>query len=98
MDFITIRSAQQESKLILEDIVQKKDSDGLAIRNALVYCFAKFGRFLIDLGMIYYANSPIFEQGGVFFYPDDPFTSDGFPVGLDPSKHFRRFKGLTEKV
>lgn len=70
------------------------DSDGLAIRNALVYCFAKMGRFLIDLNMLYYANSPIFEQGGVFYYPDDLFTPDGFPVGLDPTKHFRRFKGL----
>lgn len=79
-------------------IATDADSDGLAIRNALVYAFAKLGKFLIDLNMLYYANSPIFEQDGKFYYPDDPFTSDGFPVGLDPSRHFRRFKGLTEKV
>lgn len=79
-------------------IATDADSDGLAIRNALVYAFARLGKFLIDLNMLYYANSPIFEQDGNFYYPDDPFTSDGFPVGLDPSRHFRRFKGLTEKV
>ena len=70
------------------------DDDGLQIRNALVYTFAKMGGFLIDLGMIYYIESPIFEGDGIFYYPSDPIDpGTGFPVGLNPSKKFRRFKG-----
>ena len=56
--------------------------------------FAKFGRFLIDYGMVYQIMSPIFEQDGKKFYPNDPLQpGTTFPIGLDPSKHFRRFKG-----
>ena len=71
------------------------DVDGAAIQKGILYTFAKFARFLIDFGLVYIAESPIFEQGGKYYYPSDPFDkSSGFPIGLIPSKHFRRFKGL----
>jgi DNA gyrase/topoisomerase IV subunit B len=50
---------------------------------------------MLDFGLVYVAESPIFEQNGQYFYPSSerqPGTQ--FPVGLDTSKHFRRFKGL----
>lgn len=71
------------------------DEDGLAIQNGLLYAISKFARFMLDFGLIYVAESPIFEQGGQYFYPSDPRQpGTQFPVGLNPSKHFRRFKGL----
>jgi DNA gyrase/topoisomerase IV subunit B len=72
-----------------------EDVDGLAIRKGILYTFAKFARFMIDFGLVYVAESPIFEQGGKYYYACDPFDkSTGFPIGLVPSRHFRRFKGL----
>lgn len=60
-----------------------------------MYTFSKMGTFLLQLGVVYYVESPLFEQGGKFYYPSDPFSTGSiFPIGLDPSKHFRRFKGL----
>lgn len=39
--------------------------------------------------------SPIFIQNDKKFYPGDPLQDNGiFPIGLDPSKPFQRFKGL----
>lgn len=55
----------------------------------------KFARFMIEFGLVYIAESPIFEQGGRYFYPSDPrIPGTQFCEGMDPSKHFRRFKGL----
>lgn len=54
---------------------------------------------IIDFGMLFYVESPIFIQDGKFYYPSDPMDAQGlFPIGLNPNKHFRRIKGLTEKV
>ena len=65
------------------------------IQNGLLYAISKFARFMLDFGLIYVAESPIFEQGGQYFYPSDPRQpGTQFPVGLNPAKHFRRFKGL----
>lgn len=73
----------------------KEDSDGLAITKLLLYLFGKFGKFLIDFGMVYRICSPIFEQGGKKFYSGDPIQpGTTFPIGLDPSKPFHRYKGL----
>lgn len=70
-------------------------SDGSQIAKLLLYMFAKFGRFLIDYGMVYQVLSPIFEQGDKKFYPNDPLQpGTTFPIGLDPSKPFHRYKGL----
>ena len=67
----------------------------VAIQNGLLYAISKFARFLLDFGLVYIAESPIFEQGGKYFYPSDPRQpGTQFPVGLNPNKYFRRFKGL----
>lgn len=80
-----------ELKLCLSYI----SSDGSQIAKLLLYMFAKFGRFLIDYGMVYQVLSPIFEQGDKKFYPNDPLQpGTTFPIGLDPSKPFHRYKGL----
>lgn len=71
------------------------DPDGEQIKKLILYLFGKFGRFLIDFGMVYQIMSPIFEQGDKKFYPGDPLQDNGiFPIGLDPSKSFFRRKGL----
>ena len=71
------------------------DPDGEQIKKLILYLFGKFGRFLIDFGMVYQIMSPIFEQGDKKFYPGDPLQDNGiFPIGLDPSKPFFRRKGL----
>ena len=77
------------------NVNNKADSDGSQIAKLLLYMFAKFGRFLIDYGMVYQVMSPIFEQGDKKFYPNDPLQpGTTFPIGLDPSKPFHRYKGL----
>lgn len=71
------------------------DEDGKNIMSGLLYCFSKFARFLIDFGMVYIAEAPIFWQDGKFYYPSDPLQPGTvFPIGLDQSKHFKRYKGL----
>lgn len=70
------------------------DSDGSQICNLLLYAFSKYARFLIDFGLIFVALSPIYEQDGKYYYPNDPrIKGTDFPVGLNPSKFFHRFKG-----
>jgi len=76
-------------------IATDADEDGLAIQNGLLYAISKFARFMLDFHLVYVCESPIFEQDGQYFYPSDqrvPGTQ--FPVGLNTSRHFRRFKGL----
>lgn len=72
------------------------DSDGQQITMLLLYLFAKYARFLIEHGYIYICVSPLFEQGGKFFYPGDPTDPNGIPIGIDTNKSYRRFKGLTK--
>ena len=68
----------------------------VAIQNGLLYAISKFARFMLDFGLVYVIESPIFEQGGKYFYPSDPrIPGTQFCVGMDPSKHYRRFKGWT---
>lgn len=67
----------------------------VSIQKGILYTILKFARFMIDFGLVYIAESPIFEQGGKYFYPSDPrIPGSQFCVGMDPSKKFRRFKGL----
>jgi len=76
-------------------IAVDSDSDGSQIASLILYLFSKYARFLIDLGCVYLSVSPLFEQKGRYFYPGDQIDpSTGFPVGLDTSKPFRRWKGL----
>lgn len=89
-----IKQKTRFGKLI---IATDADEDGLAIQNGLLYAISKFARFMLDFHLVYICESPIFEQDGKYFYPSDqrvPGTQ--FPVGLNTSKHFRRFKGLTK--
>ena len=87
-----IKRRARYGKLI---IATDADEDGLSIQKGIIFTIAKFARFMIDFGCVYIAESPIFEQGGVYFYPSDPrIPGTQFCVGMDPSKKFRRFKGL----
>ena len=71
------------------------DEDGLEIQKGILYTIAKFARFMIDFGMVYIAESPIFEQDNKYYYPSDPrIQGTQFCIGMNPSRHFRRFKGL----
>lgn len=71
------------------------DSDGSQICNLLLYAFSKYARFLINFGLIHISLSPIYEQCGKYYYPNDPrVPGTDFPIGLDPSKFFHRYKGL----
>jgi hypothetical protein len=54
---------------------------------------------MIDFGLVYVAESPIYSQDGKYFYPSDPkIPGTDFRVGMDPNKKFKRYKGLTGKV
>jgi DNA gyrase/topoisomerase IV subunit B len=70
------------------------DADGSIIASGLLYTFSRFARFMIDLGMVYLIESPIFSQDGKYFFPSDPTVDGEIPVGLNLKKHFRRYKGL----
>ena len=71
------------------------DEDGSIIAAQVLYSIQRYAPFLIDLGYVYLSDSPIFSQNGKYFYPTDPIDSKtGFPVGLDPRKFFKRYKGL----
>ena len=87
-----IKKSSRYGKIV---IAVDADPDGEQIKKLILYLFGKFGRFLIDFGMVYQIMSPIFEQGDKKFYPGDPLQDNGiFPIGLDPSKPFFRRKGL----
>ena len=72
-----------------------EDPDGDHIRILLLYLIAKYARFLIDFGLVYIAQSPLYAQDGKYFYSNDPLQpGTPFPVGLVPTKSFHRWKGL----
>lgn len=86
-----IKKYAQYGKLV---ICTDEDSDGSQIRAGILYCISKFARFMIDFGLVYYAQGPLFKQNGKFFYQSDIKPGNIFPDGLDPSKGFLRFKGI----
>lgn len=87
-----IKQKTRYGKIILS---ADADSDGSQICNLLLYAFSKYARFLIEFGLIFVALSPIYEQGGKYYYANDPrIPGTDFPIGLDPSKFFHRYKGL----
>lgn len=69
------------------------DIDGGAIASLLIGMICKHMKFLIDAGMLYVAESPIYLQNGKYFYPSDIDKKGKIP-GLNLSKPFQRFKGL----
>lgn len=75
------------------------DPDGAFISNSILYLFSKFARFLIDFGLVYSVEVPVFiqEQRGAerFFYPSDPVIPGTIlPVGMDLNKKYVHIKGL----
>lgn len=87
-----IKEKSRYGKII---IATDADSDGSQISNLLLYAFSKYARFLLDFGLVYYAMSPIYEQGGKYYYANDPrIPGTDFPVGLDSKKPYHRYKGL----
>jgi len=78
------------------------DPDGDLIATELLYLFSKFARFMIELGLVYRAISPLWKgksktTGKIqYYYPDDEYNVEtGFPVDMDEKCHYSRFKGLT---
>lgn len=71
------------------------DADGSHIQNLLLYLFSKFAPFLITHGKVYIGKAPLYYQDGNYFYPGDPLQpGTTFPVGLDQTKKYSRWKGL----
>lgn len=72
-----------------------EDSDGSQIRSGMLYAIAKFARFMLDAGMIYYSMGPLFKQNNKFYFPTDIKPGEYFPSGdFDSKKPFLRYKGL----
>lgn len=90
--FEVIKKKARYGKLV---VATDSDEDGLSIQKGILYCILKFARFMIDFGLVYVCESPIFDQGGKYYYPSEPrIPGTQFCVGMDPSKPYRRFKGL----
>ena len=71
------------------------DADGSHIQNLLLYLFSKFAPFLISHGKLYIGRAPLFYQDGNYFYPGDPLQQGTvFPIGLDQTRPYSRWKGL----
>ena len=92
--FEKIKKASRYGKIIIST---DADADGEAIANGLCYAISRFARFLINFGMVYLVESPFFKDyQGRYYFPSDPVVpGTEFPVGLNTSKPFKRFKGLT---
>lgn len=71
-------------------IAADADSDGGLITSSVLATIAVHMTFLLNLGMVYVAESPLYEQGGKYIYPSDDENL------LDRKKPFTRFKGLGE--
>ena len=76
-------------------------ADGSQIANELLHMFGKYASFMVDLGLIYRAISPLWKGKSkttgkmTYYYPDDPYNQDtGFPVDMDEHCHYFRYKGL----
>jgi len=65
------------------------DPDGFKIASLILGMIASRMTFLIEKGMIYVLESPLYYQDGKYIYPDESEK-------LDRSKYFKRFKGLGE--
>lgn len=71
------------------------DADGSHIQNLVLYLICKFAPFLITHGKVYIGKAPLYYQDGKYFYPGDPLQPGTvFPIGLDQTKKYSRWKGL----
>lgn len=67
------------------------DPDGALITSSVLTTIAVHMTFLLNMGMVYVAESPLFIQNGKFIYPSDDLNKV-----LDKNKPFSRIKGLGE--
>ena len=77
-------SACRYGKII---IVSDSDRDGEHIQNLILGAFAVHASYLIEDGRVYICETPLYKQGGKYFYPSDKKDPD-FSKPLD------RFKGI----
>ena len=86
-----VKNKAQYGKLI---ICSDEDSDGSQIRAGILYCIAKFARFMIDLGLVFFAQGPLYKQDGKFYFQSDMVPGETLPRGVDPRRPMLRFKGV----
>ena len=68
-------------------IVSDSDCDGEHIQNLVLGAFAVHASYLIEDGRVYICETPLYKQGGKYFYPSDTKKPDF-------SKPVERFKGI----
>lgn len=68
-------------------IATDADPDGFNIRALVAGFFVTHLTFLVEAGLVYVLESPLYEQNGKFFY-------DKSDAGFDENKPYKRFKGL----
>jgi len=78
--------ALQYGKIVL---CSDADPDGANIASLVLGLFFSHMKYLINAGMVYICDSPLFKQGDKYFYP-------GEENKLDKSKPIQRYKGLGE--
>lgn len=93
-----IRQKSRYGKVV---IATDADADGSQIANELLHMFSRYASFMIDLGLIYRAISPLWKGKSkstgkiTYYYQDDPTNPNtGFPADMDEHSHFARYKGL----
>lgn len=93
-----IKQKSRYGKII---IATDADADGSAIANELLHMFGKYASFMIELGLIYRAISPLWKGKSrttgriTYYYPGDQYNKDtGFPLDMDEKAHYSRYKGL----
>jgi DNA gyrase/topoisomerase IV subunit B len=70
------------------------DPDGAAIAASILSTLGRFSKFLIEFGMVYIIEAPLYEQNGKFYFTSD--QRNGIIPGFDQTKPYQRFKGLGE--
>lgn len=79
-------SNPQYGKII---IAADADPDGASIAALILGAIGYHMTFLLDAGMVYIADNPLYFQNGKYIYPGEEHL-------LDPNKPNTRFKGLGE--
>lgn len=73
-------------------IAADSDPDGASIASLVLGVIAYHMTFLIEEGMVYIADSPLYYQNGRYLFPSDGNVEEL----LDRTKPYTRFKGLGE--
>lgn len=72
-------------------LASDSDPDGAAISALLLGAIGYHMTFLIDAGMVFIADNPLYFQNGKYIYATDDIDKE-----LNKSKPYQRFKGLGE--